>query len=217
MNSEVSDLASTNPSVSKKGGKPRVPCLRSLLQTIERLVQSADQNRTTGVHKPCWLAAVDCLGQSAMKKCILHFELVHRPRPRERQRENSAHCSRLHHWTESLIIVHSGMLSEPPKDPTRLVALQSTISTALDCPNPLAGDHIATRQTWHKVPSLVGRKSSVLLFHRTKPVRICQSLTDRRRDRRKPWLPLGGGEPTAEEPRPSAGSPWDGCGEDPDG
>jgi hypothetical protein len=78
-----------------------------------------------------------------MKKCILDIELVHGPRPRESQRENRVHCSRLHHWTESLGIVHTRMLTEPPKDPTSLVALQCTISTALDGPNPLAGHHIA--------------------------------------------------------------------------
>jgi hypothetical protein len=64
-----------------------------------RLVQPADHIRTTRVHKPCCLAAVDSLGQSAMKKCILDIELVHGPRPRESQRENCTHCSRLHHWT----------------------------------------------------------------------------------------------------------------------
>jgi hypothetical protein len=129
-----------------------------------------------------------------MKKCILDIELVHGPRPRESQRENREHSSRLHHWTESLVVVHNGTLSEPPKDPTRLVALQSTIGTPLDCPNPLAGHHIATRRTWHKVPSLVGEKCSILLLHRATPVWISQSLTNRRRDRRKPRLPLGGGE-----------------------
>jgi hypothetical protein len=145
-------------------------------------------NRTTGVHKPSWLAAVDGLSQSAMEKCILDIKLVHRPRPRESQRENSVHCSRLHHWTESLIIVHAKTLSKPPKDPTRLIALPSTISSSLDRPNPLVGHHIATRRTPHKVPSLVGKKSAIL-FHRTTPVRIYQSRTDRRQDRREPRLP----------------------------
>jgi hypothetical protein len=88
-----------------------------------------------------------------MKKCILDIELMHGPRPRESQRENCPHYSRIHHWTEGLVIVHTGTLSEPLKDPTRLVALQSTISTPLDGPDPLAGHHIATRRTWHKVPS----------------------------------------------------------------
>jgi hypothetical protein len=127
-----------------------------------------------------------------MNKCILDIELVHRPRPRESQRENSAHCSRFHHWIESLVIVHTGMLSKPLKDPTCLVELQSTINTALDCPK-------STSRSPHCNPTDVaqGPKSGwqeELFFHRATPVRICQSLTNRRRDRRKPRLPLGGGE-----------------------
>jgi hypothetical protein len=133
-----------------------------------------------------------------MKKCILYIELVHGPRPRESQRDNSTHYSRLHHWTESLIIVHTRTLSEPPKDPKRLVTLQSTISTTIDCPNPLVGHYIATQRTRHKVPSLDCKKSSIIFFHRRTPVRICQSLTNRCRDQRKSRLPISG----EESPRP---------------
>src|SRR6185369_9666786 len=56
-------------------GEPRVPSPRSLLQTIERLVEPADHIRTTRVHKSRWLSAVDSLGQGAVKKRILHVQL----------------------------------------------------------------------------------------------------------------------------------------------
>ena len=42
-------------------GKPRISSPRSLLQTIERLVEPADHIWTTGVHKSRWLRTVDCL------------------------------------------------------------------------------------------------------------------------------------------------------------
>ena len=42
-------------------GKLRVPSPRSLLQTIEGLVEPADHIRTTRVHKSRWLRAVDSL------------------------------------------------------------------------------------------------------------------------------------------------------------
>ena len=42
-------------------GEPRVPSPRSLLQTIEGLVEPADHIRTTRVHKSRWLRAVDSL------------------------------------------------------------------------------------------------------------------------------------------------------------
>ena len=61
-------------------------------------------------------------------------------------------------------------------------------------PDPLVGDHIATRWTQHEVPRLVGKKSRVLLFHRATPVRIRQGIADRGGYRRDPRLSLGGGE-----------------------
>jgi hypothetical protein len=129
-----------------------------------------------------------------MEKGILHIQLVHRPRTRESKRENCAHYSRLHHWTECLIIINDRPLGETPENPASLVPLQSTINSTRASPNPLASHHIVTRWTWHKVPRLVGKKSPVLLFHRTTPMRISQSLTDRRGYQRDLWLSLYGGE-----------------------
>src|SRR6185312_2345047 len=101
-----------------------------------------------------------------MKKRILHIQLVHRPRARERKREDRVHSSRLHHWTEGLIIVHTRPLGEPSENPVSLVALQCAVSPTLMRTDPLASHHIATRWTRHEVPCLVGKKSRVLLFHR---------------------------------------------------
>src|SRR6185437_14866762 len=72
------------PQCQQERGEPRVPSPRSQLQTIERLVEPADHIRTTRVHKSRWLRAVDSLGQGAVKKRILHIQLVHRPSARER-------------------------------------------------------------------------------------------------------------------------------------
>src|SRR6185503_17417268 len=49
------------PQCQQERGEPRVPSPRSLLQTIERLVEPIDHVRTTGVHKSRWLRAVDSL------------------------------------------------------------------------------------------------------------------------------------------------------------
>src|SRR6185437_5043472 len=98
---------------------------------------------------------------------------------RERKREDRAHRSGLHDRAEGLIIVHTRALSEPPKDPASLVALQCAVSPTLVRPDPLANHHIATRRTRHEVPRLVGKKSRVLLFHRATPVRIRQGVADR--------------------------------------
>src|SRR6185312_15440565 len=129
-----------------------------------------------------------------MKKHILDIQLVHRPRARERKREDHAHSSRLHHWTEGLIIVHIRPLGETSENPASLVALQCAVSPTLMRPDSLACDHIATRRMRHEVPRLVSKKSRVLLFHRATPVRIRQGIADGGRYRRDPWFPLGGGQ-----------------------
>ena len=72
-------LGLREPQSQQQRGKPRVPNPRSLLQAVERLVEPADHLRTTGIHKIRWLTAVDCLSQSAMKKRVLHIQLVYRP------------------------------------------------------------------------------------------------------------------------------------------
>jgi hypothetical protein len=154
---------------------------------MQRLVEPIDQIQTAGIHNSCWLTAVDCLCQSAMEKIILHIKRMHRPgvseraRERERASEYCAHCSRLHHRTERLIIVHTRLLSDTLENPTSLIALQSTICLTLIRLHPLASHHTATRRARYKVPRLVGKKSSVLLFHRVTLVRISQGFADIRR------------------------------------
>src|SRR6185437_2863122 len=49
------------PQSQQERGEPRVTSPRSLLQSIERLVEPADHIRTTRVHKSRWLRAVDSL------------------------------------------------------------------------------------------------------------------------------------------------------------
>jgi hypothetical protein len=49
------------PQCQQERGEPRVPSPRSLLQSIERLVEPTDHIRTTRVHKSHWLRAVDSL------------------------------------------------------------------------------------------------------------------------------------------------------------
>jgi hypothetical protein len=113
-----------------------------LLEAVERSVKSADHVGTRRVNKPGWLTAVNCLSEKTMQEGILDIQLMHGPRASECKGEHRADCSRLHHWTESLIIVNTRPLSETPENPTSLVPLESAISPALVCPDPLAGDDI---------------------------------------------------------------------------
>jgi hypothetical protein len=66
-----------NKSQSKEvRGKPVVPSLGRLLQSVERLVEVADLVRLRGINKPRRLAVVDCLRESTKKEHILHIKLV---------------------------------------------------------------------------------------------------------------------------------------------
>ncbi|WVZ57958.1 hypothetical protein U9M48_008285 [Paspalum notatum var. saurae] len=161
--------------------------------------------------------AIDEQRHSVVKKRILQVQLVHRPGAGESRRENCAHCSRLHHWAESHIIVHARALGEAPENPASLVAIQDTTSSPLMHLDPLANDHIATRRTRHQVPRLVGKKSRILLFHRAVPVRVCQGVTDGRWYRRDPRLLGDRGESCRPKNTSRPSRHRDGCDEDPDG
>jgi hypothetical protein len=60
----------------------------------------------------------------------------------EGEGEDSPNGGRLDDGAEGLIIVHPEALSEASKDPTSLVAIQSTIVLELVTEDPLVGDHV---------------------------------------------------------------------------
>jgi hypothetical protein len=59
-----------------------------------------------------------------MEKSVLHVELLNRPVTGNSNGEHRAHGGRFHNRAERLIIVHTGALSETPKDLTSLVAIE---------------------------------------------------------------------------------------------
>jgi hypothetical protein len=83
---------------------------------------------------------------------------------------------------EGLIVVHSGALSEAPKDPTSLVSIKRAVRGELLLKNPLASNHIGARWTQHQVPSVVGQQGHVLL-HSAAPVGIGERSVNRGVDR----------------------------------
>ena len=99
-------------------------------------------------------------------------------------------------------------LSEPPENPASLVALQCVISPTLMRPDPLAGDHIATRRTRHEVPRLPSHDASE---DPPPPGRRGQRRVPDRPAARPRW------RRESRPETPSAESPWDGYAEDPGG
>jgi hypothetical protein len=98
------------------------------------------------------LAAVDSLSEGAMEEGILHIELLNRPVMGDSSGEHRAHGGRFQNWVESLVVVNSGALSETPKDPASLVAIESPVSAELVHEDPFASDDVGALRSWNKVP-----------------------------------------------------------------
>jgi len=128
--------------------------------------------RLGGINKTCGLGAVDCLAEGAMQESILDVELMNRPILRESHGQNSANSCRLDDWAESLIIINTGALCEATKHRASLVSVERAVSMKLVMKNPLAGDDVGAEGTWNKVPPVVGEQGTILLFHRSAPIRI---------------------------------------------
>jgi hypothetical protein len=112
--------------------------------------------RVRGVNEASGLRAVDGLGECAMEEGVLDVELVHGPAPGDRQSQHIPDDYRLDDGAEGLIVVHSGALSEPPKDPTSLVMVKRAICLELVLEDQNAGDDIG----------VLGTKFHVLLHSR---------------------------------------------------
>jgi hypothetical protein len=69
---------------------PQIPSVGSLLQPVQRSVETADIVRMCGVLKTRRLCAENCLLECAIKKCILDVELVD-GHCRESSRDRTVH------------------------------------------------------------------------------------------------------------------------------
>jgi hypothetical protein len=125
------------------------------------------------------LAAIDHLDQSAMKKGILHIQLM------EGEGEDGPNSSELDDGGEGLIVVYSRALSEASKDPTSLVAVERAIRGELVPEDPLVVNHVGAQWMRHQAPSVVGQQGHVFLFHGSTLVGIGESGTNGGADRRE--------------------------------
>jgi hypothetical protein len=142
-------------------------------------------SRVSRVNEVSELAVVDRLGEGAVEQDVLDIQLVHRLAPEEGQSQHGANGGGLHDEAESLIVVHTGALGEPTKDPACLVPVQRAIRLELVLEDPLARHHIDSTWSWYQVPGVVGQQSLVLLFHSAAPVGVDERATDRGQGRRQ--------------------------------
>jgi hypothetical protein len=171
-----------------------VPCSQCLLQAVEGLVELTHQLRVRGVNEADELRAVYGLREYLVEEGVLDVELVHEPTPGDSQSQHSPDGGRLDDRDEGLIVVHPGVLSEPPKDPTSLVPFKRAIRLGLVLEYPLVGDQIGPRRPRNQVPRAVRQQGLVLLLHNTTPVGVSERVTDKGQDWRQCWGSSGGGE-----------------------
>jgi hypothetical protein len=96
----------------------------------------------------------------------------------ERGGEHSAHVGRFHNRAKSLVVVDSRALSETPKDPASLVAIEDPVSVKLVCEDPFASDDIGALRSWNKIPCPITHQGLVLILHSRVPIGIGEGSVD---------------------------------------
>jgi hypothetical protein len=87
----------------------------------------------------------------------------------EGEGEDDKNGGELDDKAEGLVVVYSGELSEAPKDPTGLVAVEGAVRGQPVVKEPFAGDYVGAWRTRHQVLGVVGQQGCVLL-HSAMPV-----------------------------------------------
>jgi hypothetical protein len=101
---------------------------------------------------------------------VLHIQLLNRPDARCGNSEHRASGGRFHNWTESLIVLHPGVLSEASENPVSLVEVESPIGEELVCEHLLASDNIGAMGSGNKLPSPITHQGPILHLHSRTPV-----------------------------------------------
>jgi hypothetical protein len=123
-----------------------------------------------------------------MEESIFDIKLMNKPPSRDCKGQHSANSSGLDNRTEGLTEINSRTLRITTNNPSSLVPLKRTIWIVLNLEHPLTGDDISARRSRNKIPSLILREGSNLLFHGGSPIWISKSGTvglGYRRERRR--------------------------------
>jgi hypothetical protein len=110
--------------------------------------------------------------QVAMKKGILHVQLMDRPLARGCDAEDDPNSGRLDDGAKRLVVVDAVALGEATDDLASLVTSQGAIGVEFVPENPLVGDHVGARRTGNEAPGVVVNKGLVLLSHGRTPLGI---------------------------------------------
>jgi hypothetical protein len=87
-----------------------------------------------------------------------------------RQEKNQAYGCRFYHRTESVVVVDAKTLLEPFRNQTSFVVIHRPILLVLELENPFSINYFAPISWKNKMPSLVAKKSIILINHRGLPI-----------------------------------------------
>ena len=155
-----------------EAGEALVPCSGRLLEPIQGLLQETDVVGSGWVDEAGRLLTVDRLVQMAVKKGVLHVQLMDRPGARSGDAEDDPDGGRFDNRAERLVVVDAVPLRKTTNDPPGLMASQRAVSTILVLKDPLAGDDVGTRRARNETPGAIVNERLVFFSHRRAPIRI---------------------------------------------
>jgi hypothetical protein len=124
----------------------------------------ADQFWLGRIREASGLTVEDSLTECAMEEDVFHIELLERPVMGGSNSEHRAHGGQFDNQVESLIVVHTRALREPPEDPASLVAVESPVRERLVGKNPFIGDDVGATRPVNKVPCPIAQKGLILFL-----------------------------------------------------
>jgi hypothetical protein len=158
-------LGFNEPQGGQIGTKLTVPSPGCLLEPIQGLVQATYQVRVSRVNEARGLAAENYLGESVIEEDIFHVELLNGPGTGDSSSKHHVNSGRFYNWAEGLVVVDFGTLSETPKDPTSLVAINGPVSTELVREDSFAGDNVGALRMGNQLPGPIADQGSILFLH----------------------------------------------------
>jgi len=153
-----------------KAGEPQVLHLGRLLEYVQGLLQEIDVVGSRRVDEARRLLNVDHLVQMAVKKGILHIQLMYRLGKRGGDTEDDPDGGRLDNRTEHLVVVNAVLLGEPTNDPSGFVTSQRAVSIILMLEDPLATDDIGMRWSRYETPGAIVHEHLVFFSHSCVPI-----------------------------------------------
>ena len=123
------------------------------------------------------LLTVDGLLKVAVKKGVLHVQLVNRPGTGCGNAEYRSYGGRFDNRAKRLVVIDVVLLRKTTNVPPGFMTGEGAISMILVLEDPLAGDNISPRWSRYEAPGAIIHERLVLFMHRSPPIGVGQGGT----------------------------------------